>query len=59
MKWIMEKLADMGYARVNITVKIDGEPAILALVEALAVDQEGRDGSSEEPCARKQEQREY
>ena len=37
LKWIVEKLDDMGYAGVKITVKSDGEPAIVALVEALAV----------------------
>ena len=28
---------DMGYAGVKLTVKSDGEPAIVALVEAIAV----------------------
>ena len=37
LKWIIEKMNDMGYAGVKLTVKSDGEPAIVALVEALAV----------------------
>ena len=37
LKWLVEKLDGMGFAGVTITDKSDGEPAIDALVEALAV----------------------
>ena len=37
VKWLVEKMDDMGYAGVKLTTTSDGEPAIVALVEALAV----------------------
>ena len=37
LKWTVEKVNDIGYASVKITVRSDGEPAIVALMDALAV----------------------
>ena len=37
VKWVVAKIDDMGYAGVKITVKSDGEPAIVALVDSIAV----------------------
>ena len=37
LKWIIGKIDEMGYAGVKVTIKSDGEPAMIALVEAIAV----------------------
>ena len=37
VKWAVARLNDMGYAGVKLTLKSDGEPAIVALVDSIAV----------------------